>query len=496
MNQIVVATRTGAVGGAELDGVRLFLGVPYAAPPVGELRFRLPQPPTRWEGVRGATDPGPNAPQTMRAFPQLDMTPLVGEGWRKGDDFLTLNIWTPAVGAAGLPVMVFIHGGAFVVGSKDASANDGSGFARSGVVCVAINYRMGVEGFLPIPGAPANLGLHDQLAALAWVRDNIAAFGGDPANVTVFGESAGAMSVADLIASPLAEGLFGRAIVQSGHGAMVRAPRVARRVVDRLARRLRITPDVEGFRTRTIEECLAALEKISRPTTRIDLRDEDGRESAFSLSRFLPVFGDAVLPDPPLEALRKGVGAKVDLLIGSNAEEVSLYMTPTGARRRMTGWMARYTLGRSEPRAREILKAYGLGRKGRRPGDALTEAMTDLIFRLPARQFARTHQGRTHLYEFDWCSPACGGELGACHALEIPFVFDTLARCSGPGGITGSAPPQALADRIHGLWVGFARDGSLPWPQYDAKTRQIFALDKGVAITDPDILAEPFLPQP
>ncbi|WP_198956279.1 carboxylesterase/lipase family protein [Archangium sp. Cb G35] len=495
MNPPIVMTRSGQVRGRVDQGITRFLGIPYAAPPLGEARFQPPRPPVPWEGVRDATAPGPTAPQLHGAFPGLELTPVVGSGWRRGDDFLNVNVATPDIAARGLPVLVFIHGGGFVGGSNDATVQDGTGFARSGVVCVALNYRLGVEGFLPIPGAPTNLGLRDQLAALGWVRENIAAFGGDPTNVTVFGESAGAMSVANLMTSPLAKGLFRRAIVQSGHGSMVRAPGSAARLVHQLARRLGVTPDVEGFRRRTVEQCLAALAKVSRPLSFLDLRDERGLDAAFGLSRFLPVHGDDVLPEPPLEALAKGAGAEVELLIGTNAQEMNLYFVPTGVRRGIPGWLAALMLSRSVRGARAILDAYGLKKKGRRPGEALTEAMHDLVFRWPARQFAAAHRGTTHFYEFGWRSPACGGELGACHGLELPFVFDTLASCTGPNGLVGSAPPQALADRIHRLWAGFATDGKLPWPEYDARTRQVCALETGETFTDASLPAERYLPR-
>lgn len=256
--QEIVETRTGAVGGVTEGAVTRFLGIPYAAPPAGARRFALPQAHPLWTGVREAAVPSPNAPQRIRAVPGVDVHPLIGHGWTPGDDYLTLNIWKPAGDQARLPVMVFIHGGGFVLGSKDAPVQDGSAFARDGVLLVAINYRMGVEGFLPIPGVPTNLGLRDQLFALRWVQDNIAAFGGDPANVTVFGESAGAMSVANLIASPRA--------------------------------------------------MLDAVEKVGLPTTRIDLRDAEGREPVFGISRFIPVHGDDILPDRSLDALKQGAG--------------------------------------------------------------------------------------------------------------------------------------------------------------------------------------------
>ncbi|MDE2301247.1 MAG: carboxylesterase family protein [Sphingomonadales bacterium] len=489
--EAMVQTRNGALRGVRTGGVRRFLGVPYAAPPK---RFEAAQPPVRWDGARDACQPGPSAPHRVADFPGLDVKALVGDGGSRGPDYLTLNIWAPA-SPGPHAVMVFIHGGGFVVGSKDAPVQDGSGFARSGVVCVAINYRLGIDGFLPVPGAPTNLGLRDMLAALGWIQENIEAFGGDPGCVTVFGESAGAMAIADLVTSPLAGGLFHRAIIESGHGSMVREIAIAGRLVKKLARILKVSPDAGGFRKVGIEAGLDAIEKISRPTARIDLRDARGREPVFGISRFIPVIGDDVLPSHPLAALRQGAGADIDILIGTNAEEMNLYMVPTGVRAKIGGLLARYVLSRSQPRAGAVLRDYGLGRKGVRAGEALTDALNDLVFRWPARQYAAAHQGRSWFYEFDWRSPAFNGELGACHALEVPFVFDTLARATGPQGLAGENPPQALATRIQALWVGFARDGTLPWPQFDAASRQVHRLAADRTVHEPVMPAARHLPE-
>ena len=486
MAEAVVTIETGRVRGLEDGGIRRFLGVPYAAAPVGNLRFVAPAPHAPWSDIRDATSPGPTAPQSVRPFPGLDITPLVGRGWAKGDDFLTANVWAPA-GVTGAPVLVFVHGGAFVLGSNNTAVQDGSGFARSGVVSIAINYRMGMEGFLPIPGAPTNLGLRDMIAALQWVGRNAAAFGGDPANITVHGESAGAMLLADLVASPAAQGLFRRAIIQSGHGGMVRPQHVAHRLVRKLARMMKIKPDLAGFRSRDAEAGVAAIEAVSQPTFRIDLRDDTGREPAFGLTKFLPVTGDDILPEPPLAALAKGVGSDIQILIGTNREEMNLYFVPTGVRGKLNGLFARMILKKVEPEAKPILKAYGLGTKGVSAGDAFTRALSDLVFRYPARRFAAAHRGRTHMYEMDWRSPAAGGELGACHGIELPFVFDTLPTCTGPEGLAGVAPPQALADRIHGLWVAFARTGELPWREYSTADPQVFALEAGTAAPEPPL---------
>ncbi len=497
MTDPIAVTTAGSVRGVSEGGVSRFLGVPYAASPLGKRRLAAPQPRERWQGVRDATRMGPNAPHTLRPFEALDVAPLIGSGWVQGDEFLNVNIWTPDPGPgearpAGLPVMVFIHGGAFVAGSNHAEAQDGTAFARSGVVCMTITYRMGVEGFLPIPGAPTNLGLRDMIAGLAWVRDNATAFGGDPGNVTAFGESAGAMAVADLLASPLAKGLFHRAIIQSGHGSMVRPIAVAQRLTRRIAKILNTTPNVAGFLARTVQECLEAVEKVQQPTNRIDLRNAERRDPAFGLSKFLPVHGDDVLPVHPLLALAQGAGSEVEVLIGANAEEMNLYFVPTRALDKIPSLMAWFILRGSEPRAWAILKAYGMG-KARKPGEALTHALHDLVFRLPARAFAAAHKGRTHVYEFEWRSPAFGGRLGACHALEIPFVFNTLDCCDGPGGFVGESPPQPLADRVHKIWVDFAKSGALSWPEYDAETRQVYQLEAGRPVRDPVMPAERYI---
>lgn len=492
MIDTLIQTSAGPVRGRSNGAVRRFLGVPYAAPPIGERRFAAPVEPTPWTEPLDAAEFGPTAPQIVRDFPALDLGPLIGAGWSEGDAFLNANIWTPE-GAADAPVMVFVHGGAFRAGSNRAAAYDGTTFARSGVVLVVINYRLGVEGFVAVPGAPTNLALRDVIQALRWVRDNAAAFGGDPANVTLFGESAGAMIVADLLGSPPAAGLFRRAIVQSGHAGMVQSKAVAERAARRVARALKIKPDLQGFRSRTPADCAAALERLSLPTTRFDVRDARGFDPTAGLSRVLPVVGDDVLPQPPLDAVRNGAGADIDVLIGTNAEEMNVYLVPTGAKSKLKSWMAWLVLGRTIRRARAVLKAYGLGR--RPAGEALAEALGDLVFRAPARRLAAAHRGRTWAYEFDWRSPQFGGALGACHALELPFVFDTLETCTASNGLLGpDGGPQALADRMHRLWVDFARDGSLPWPQYDGETRRIRKLWAEQTVEAAALPADDFLP--
>jgi para-nitrobenzyl esterase len=488
---VIRKSDAGAIRGRCEDGICRFFSVPYAAPPVGPNRFREPQPVHAWEGERDATCPGPSAPYKTPVFPGIDIVPLVGNGSGTGGDYLTLNIWAPE-NADKRPVMVWIHGGAFVIGTKDASVHDGSAFAKSGVVCVAINYRLGIDGFLPIPGVPTNLGLRDMIFALEWVKRNIAAFGGDPDNVTAFAESAGGMALSDLVTSPLAKGLFKRAIIQSGHGGMVRRLDIAQRLVRKLAKLLRIPATREGFASVDFETAWAAMEKLGKPLTRLDLRDEQGHEPVFGISRFIPVYGDDVLPEKPHDALRDGAGKEIDVLIGTNAEEMNFYFVPTKVKEKLPGFMARYFLGKSQPTARQTLKAYGLGQK--RAGHAFTDAMNDLVFRWPARRFAEEHQGRTHFYEMDWTSPAFDGQLGAAHGMELPFVFKTLGDIAGPRSIVAENPPHELADRVHRIWVDYASDGSLPWAEFDRDNRNVHLLAADKTIAEAVMPAAAFVP--
>ena len=484
----------GAILGLESGAVRRFYSVPYAAPLTNERRFRAPQPVERWSGVRDATRPGPSAPQSQPPPSDIDFEQLMGVPVANGPDYLTVNVYTPSGVPTDRPVMVFIHGGSFVGGSKDAPLYEGSAFARDGTVCVVINYRVGIEGFLPIAGAPTNLGLRDMLAALAWVRENIAAFGGNPGNVTLFGESGGAYCIACLMTSPLAKGLFHRAICQSGHAYVSRDISVMQRLVKRVAKRLKIGPDRASFLRLTPEQLLPAQDWVMQPSFWFDMKDAQRRDPSFGITRFMPVHGDDVLPLPALDALRLGAGKDVELLIGTTSEEARLFFVPGNTISTLKRWVALMFLKKALPDAKAALRAYGLDEKGARPGEVLTRAMTDLMFRAMARRTAELHHGRSHVYEFEWRSPALDGQLGAAHVVELPFVFDTLACASGPRAVLGANPPQALADSIHALWIRFATDGVLPWPPFDAEGRQVWSLTRHVAEHEPVMPAAAFLP--
>lgn len=491
-------TKFGSVQGTATDGVLRFWNVPFAAPPVGPLRFAAPQSPTPWTTPRDGTKKGFAAPQLEardedleKVLPGVDLKPLIGGDLQFGDDYLVLNVWTPALTGAA-PVMVFIHGGAFTGGVGASDAYDGTSFAKQGVVLVTINYRLGIEGFVPIDGAPTNLGLRDQLFALKWVQENIAAFGGDAGNVTVFGESAGAMSIGNLVASPLAKGLFKRAIIESGHGNMVRPISVAQRLTKKLAKILKISPDVAGFRSTNTAACLDAQKKVSLPTAGVDLRDAEKREPAFGLSRFLPVYGDDVLPEHPHAALKKGVGKEFDILIGTNRDEMNLYFVHAGEK--IGRFLAKLAVKKAEPLGVDVLKAYGINDKTKRPNLVFTEALNDLVFRLQARRFAQAHQGRTHFYEFKWKSPVYDHGLGACHALELPFVFNTLSTVRGPKGLAGPNPPQEAADRMNKIWADYAKTGELPWPEYTVDTQLVCTPETGEVARDPEMAAARIVP--
>jgi para-nitrobenzyl esterase len=231
-----------------------------------------------------------------------------------------------------------------------------------------------------------------------------------------------------------------------------------------------------------------------RPSLWLDMRDKDGRDPSFGITRFMPVHGDDVLPEPMIDALRNGAGRHIDLLIGTNSEEANLFVVPGDIRGKMRRWAAQFALGRALPKARDALRAYGLDRKGAKPGEVFGRALTDLMFRWMARRTAELHGGRAFVYEFDWRSPAFDGELGAAHAVELPYVFDTLACASGPRGLLGFAPPQSLADSIHALWIRFATDGTVPWPEYDPQSRLVYSLTRQTAEHEPVMPAAPYLP--
>jgi para-nitrobenzyl esterase len=472
----VVSTVYGKVSGRQADGVASFKGISYAAPPFGPNRMRPPARPAGWDGVRDATAYGPTAPKPPYPEPYNELLP---EPVIAGDDCLNLNVWTPDPGGAGLPVMVWIHGGAFVNGSGAVAQYAGDRFARDGVVCVTINYRLGCDGFLLLDDAIPNRGLLDQIAALEWVQENIAAFGGDPGNVTIFGESAGGMSVATLLSMPRAASLFRRAVPQSGAGHHVLSAGTARVVTAELARRLGVAQTREEFAAVPVDRLVAAQQQLSAD---IALNPDPGRwrEVSANLMAFEPVVDGEVLPARPIDGIAAGNGRGVDLLVGTNQDEHRLFLVPTGVADAIDDAALQAVAGALG------LDAAGLAvyRSGApSAGDALADVMTDWFFRIPAIRLAEKHQGNSHMYEFAWPSPVMGGRLGACHGLEVGFVFDTL---DAEGGelVYGSSPPAELAAAMHRAWVDFARSGAPGWAAYDLGTRATMTFDVDSAVID------------
>lgn len=469
----VVRVTGGLVRGSSREGVTSFLGIPYAGPAVGEDRYRSPQPVVPWDGERDATSPGPTAAQS--AYPP-PMDTVLPSSVAPGDDYLNVSVWAPAEGS-GRPVMVWLPGGAFVRGANSLPIYDGSAFARDGIVLVAVNYRLGVPGFAVLDGAPTNLGLRDQVAALEWVRDNVAAFGGDADDVTVFGESAGGMSVATLMACPAAEGLFHRAVIQSGGGTAVCTLEDARRVSAEVATHLGVPATAEAFAALDPEVVTAAQTAVALA---IQAHPDPQRWGATVLSGGLgimtlfPVIDGELVPDVPLARIAQGSAAGIPLLIGTTREEFRLFLVPTGVAASVTSQALPMLAARYGWPARAV-ETYAAHRPGASPGDVACAILTDAAFRAPSARLAAAQHaagGTVHAYEFGWPTTVLG--LGACHALELAFVFDTLAEGTP---MVGDAAPQHLADEMHRAWVAFGRDGAPGWQPWTPDERAVMIFD-------------------
>jgi carboxylesterase type B len=490
----VVPIQSGTVRGRVADGMYVFQGIPFAAAPFGPHRLRPPQPVEPWSGVRDALAFGPKSPQPPYSpVVALLLPELVGPG----EDCLTLNVWSPDLGAAGLPVMVWIAGGMFEYHGTGASPwYDGTQFARNGVVCVTINYRVGADGFVALEDGNANRGLLDQIAALAWVRDNIAAFGGDPGNVTIVGESAGAMSVGTLLAMPRAEGLFQRAIVESGGAHQVIAAEDARRVVQNLADSLDVAPTREALAAVPVDRLLEAQVALDSELYAEPDPARWGADVARSRLAWQPVVDGELIPTRPIDRIAAGASADVDVMTGSNADEFNLFLVADGTIDQitdaaLTGLVANHGLPEET-----ALATYRAAHPGASVVEVFSAVQGDWWMRIPALQLAEAHAetttraGSTFMYEFAWRSPQFNGQLGAAHGLEIPFVFDTLGHETE--ALWGTDPPQALADTMHAAWVTFVKTGDSGWPQYELGRRPTmrFAVTSQV-VDDPQAAVRP-----
>jgi carboxylesterase type B len=499
----VVTTKYGQVRGSVADGVSIFKGISYAAPPFGANRFRPPQPVEPWSGVRDAIIYGPTPPH-LEFLPPADK--LLPDSVIEGKDCLNLNIWSPDLGSVGLPVMIWIPGGAFTNGSNALSWYDGSHFARDGVVCVSINYRLGIEGFLYLGDGIANLGLLDQIAALSWVQENIAAFGGDPNNVTIFGQSAGGMSVATLLSMPRAEGLFRRAIAQSGAGHHVTSAAPAQWIGQHLAELLGVKATREEIAAADPKRLLQVQQQVSGeaflqvfPTDFTHPDPQHWGEVAFNGLAFEPLIDGEILSARPIDRLRDGASAGVDVMVGTNAEELRLFMVPPlpaiGNKsvidiitdQRLAERLADYKLP-----VEATLATYRAARSNASAGELFVAIQNDWFYRIPAIRLAEAHAkspSATYMYEFAWRSPQYSGRLGACHALEIAFVFDNLDDETFEP-LLGTNPPQLVADAMHAAWVAFATHGDPGWPKYDLSRRATMRLDTTSEVVDDPRSAE------
>jgi para-nitrobenzyl esterase len=440
-DSISVSVDAGTLTGASDGAIEIFRGVPYAAPPVGPLRWRPPQPAANWIGARDATTFG-------AACPQPDVPDTIGGApGRTSEDCLTLNIWAPAHAPQPVPVMVWLHGGGNTSGAGSKRYYDGTSFARDGIVLVTINYRLGVLGFFADPALSGNFGLMDQIAALAWVRRNIRAFGGDPENVTLFGESAGGQDTAALLTSPMAAGLFQKAIIESG-GWFMHLP--SRTEAEAVSGKIAFSP--EQLRALPVESLL----KMESPGPFVD---------------------GQLLPLQPEAAFAQGKAARVPLVIGWNSDEGSLL----GAPDKTPPWVLADFDSAELAALRTI---YGAG-----SGDAaLTRAVfRDQHFAAPSRWLARQFSTKTKvfLYRFSYVRERQEGRMiGASHGSEIPYVFDSW-RQSPLGGRFLGERDQAQAAMLHACWVAFARQGvpvcpgAPEWPAYRKEDDAL--LDFGVS---------------
>jgi para-nitrobenzyl esterase len=449
-----------------------FLGIPFAEPPVGELRFAAPVPHRPWSGVRDALRHGATA---QRGDPGVTLIP---EPSVPGDSTLNVDVFTPAPEPAaeggGLPVLVWVHGGAYVAGSPASPWYDGARFNRDGVVTVTVSYRLGFDGFGWIADAPANRGVRDWLLALRWVQDNVAAFGGDPRRVTIAGQSAGGGAVLTLLGMPAARGLF--------HGVHAMSPvtkNVAADRAERTGRRLAalggVPPTRAGLATLGEERVLRLQERVTRPSrlrplaTAVRVLDE-GLELA-------PVVDGELVPQPTVDALAAGVGAEVPLVLGATDDEFAVAFDAVAPALRLLTPAAALRVVRAPRAAARAWLAANADVRRRGTAAVLGRYVSDRVFRASVPHVvALRGDAATWAYRFSWRSPVSGR---AVHCLDVPFFFDRL---DGPRvvDVAGPRPPQALADAVHGAAVAFARDGDPGWPRCEPTTRVVRVFDTPV----------------
>jgi para-nitrobenzyl esterase len=453
-----VSTSTGRVRGRIEHGNAVFRGIPFAKPPVGELRFQAPQPAASWDGVRDASEFGPQCPQPTSPEDPGPPQDTTGE-------WLTVNVWTPDPDAHTLPVMVWIHGGAYQFGS--GARYDGTPFASAGAVFVSCNYRLGMEGLL------------DAVAALHWVKDNIERFGGDPANVTVFGESAGAGVISALLAMKGAQGLFKRAIVQSVPGTFF-STELAGTITEAIAATAGLPATYEALSEadpmRLVEAQMDVTARMKEFLNWGPVRITD--------TPFSPVVDGEVLTRAPWRALVSGAARDVALLTGHNRDEYRLLLAMQGRLGQITDDDANTVLDYFAP-APDGPAGYRKAYPSADAGALFEVAFSDWLFRMPTLHLAQSHAmsgGATYLYELTAQAP--GGPYGACHALDVPLVFGSYGEGIGRT-LSGAAPPAqfvALGNLMRREWLSFATCGAPGWSAYgtEHRTTRVYDLQPDV----------------
>ncbi|WP_426188038.1 carboxylesterase/lipase family protein [Microbacterium sp. TWP3-1-2b2] len=473
----IVSTASGPVRGfwrdhGTAEASAAFLGIPFGQPPVGDLRFAAPVPPAPWPEVRDATEYGATALRTTGT------DTLIPEPAIAGDSTLNVNVFTPSLNAS-LPVLVWIHGGGYTEGSPASPWYDGSRFNRDGVVTVSISYRLGFDGFGFIEGAPHNRGVLDWIAALEWVQQNIAAFGGDPARVTIGGQSAGGGAVLTLLGMPTAQHLFHQAISISGALADVPFDE-ARARSTRLAALAGVTADVDGFRS-VDEATLRGLQSKAASAKRGFAALTDQLANGLPWG---PMIDGDLIAQPTVDALRAGVGADRPLLLGAADDEFTMVAERERARLRpIPAALLLHPFIKNRDARRAYLEAN-------RPQRALgTAAMvgryiSDHIFRVLVPRVAEARlsaDAATWAYRFSWVSPTKGW---ACHCLDVPFWFDGLDRVR-VDALAGPHPPQSLADEMHTAAVALVADGDPGWASWHSQPGTTRVFDgSGPHVTD------------
>jgi carboxylesterase type B len=491
----VVVTEGGALRGTVDGGVLAFRGVPFAAAPVGELRFAAPRPAPGWTGAREALEPGPAAPQPVAGpgTPLDAMQLLTGAPQLRQaeDNCLTLNVWTTGTGGPPRAVLIWIHGSGWLSGATAWPGYQGGNLAAAeDIVVVTPNYRLGPLGYARILGvAEGNMGVLDAIAALRWVRDNIAALGGDPARVTVAGQSGGAVTAVALLTSPVARGLFQRVFAQSGPlGIPMPAPDEAERVGTEYLRVLGVSR-AERLRELPAEELVVGYQRLVAAGGR--------RSIGAPAPPMHPIAGGPGLPGPIMAAVEAGVRSDVDVLIGATAEEMNPFLAVDPATAALTRADVLQVLDRLGPsgRAEVVYDHYAERRPGATPSQVLADVTTDGLVRLPALRLAeaRARNGRPgYVYQVDWRSA-----LGACHAVDVPLLFDNLPGWSASPMFRGTdlaelAPLGRAYRRAVGAFVRTGdpnTDGVPTWPTYTPDRRTTMRFD--TLITAVDDLARP-----